>query len=90
MKNRLAILCLVISVLAIAYAAWLHVEFNRRLEESAYQALRTRERELIQEYWPRFGKMWKNMGLTLEDYPENPESIEELIQPFLDILEMVE
>ena len=90
MKNSLTLSSLAIGVLAslsisivaIVHSTWVHVDLDRRLEESAHRALRIRERELVQYYAPKFARMYEDI-----DIPDhNPETIEELLQPLIEAL----
>jgi hypothetical protein len=85
MKDRtLIFLSLFLSVLALAYAAWVHHQGSEAL---AGRALRQREAELVRHWTPRMQTVYRDMLGDPSRLPKNPTTLEELFDPLVSIIE---
>ena len=74
---------LVVALLAIAYAAWLH----SRVDVLAYEALRRRESELVRHWAPKMAPIYAEMLAGTTRATENPETLEELFEPLVSLID---
>lgn len=83
MKDRALIhLSLILSISALAYAAWVH----RHSEQMATQALRQREQELVTKFAPKVRSISLEMLGVQHDFAKKPTTLEELFLPFTTIV----
>jgi len=85
MKDRtLTIIALLLAVVAIGYAAWVH----SRVEALAYEAVRQREKELVRHWTPKMDLIYRDMlAGTRVRLPENPQTLQELFEPLFFLAE---
>lgn len=84
MNNRsLSLASLMVALLAIAYAAWLH----SRVEAMAYEALRRRESELVRHWAPKMEPIYAEMLAGTARTTGNPETLEELFEPLVSLID---
>jgi hypothetical protein len=81
MKDKALIyLSLIISIVALGYAAWVH----QHAAQLAEQALQNRERQFVQVLAPKVREAYKNLGMT--NVVGNPMTLDELVAPYLEMV----
>ena len=86
MKDRaLIFLSLIVSIAALAYAAWIH----HHAERMATQALRQRERELVTRFAPKVRTICLDMLGKTNVFATEPTTLDELVHPLATIMESV-
>lgn len=83
--HPLIYLSLGISLCSIGYAAWLHIN----AEKMAMNALRQRERELVEELAPKFGDIYRDMIPNRPPPVKKPTTFKELLEPLSHLMESV-
>jgi len=84
MKDRaLIFLSLFLSIAALLYAAWV----QRHAEAMAQQALKKRERELVQKIKPQIQRMYTGLGVT--NTVGNATTLDELFGPYLNVMNKI-
>jgi len=81
-----ALMSLALALSSLGYTAWLHRSFETRLEDATTEALRARERALIERLKPGLKKMNEDIGT---DWAADPATIEELFEPLLRIIRSI-
>ncbi len=74
---------LFISLCALGYAAWLHLN----AEKMAMNALRQRERELVEELAPKLGEIYRDMMPNKPVPTKKPTTLKELLEPLKYLME---
>jgi hypothetical protein len=83
MKDRtLVFFSLILSVVTLGYAAWIHQNAGR----AAKEALRLRELELVTAYAPKMMEIHAGMTGSPMATPYHPQTIEELLQPLCEVI----
>ena len=86
MKDRVLIyISLLVSILAITYAAWIH----EHAEQIAAEALRQREVVFVGRLAPKMRIVYSDMLGRTNIFVTEPRTIEELFQPVLSFLDTV-
>lgn len=83
--HPLIYLSLCISLCALGYAAWLHLNADRL----AMDALRQRERELVEELAPQFENIYRDMFPGKPLGTNRPTIVKELLAPLVLLMETV-
>jgi hypothetical protein len=86
--HPLTYLSLGISLCSIGYAAWLHVN-HLSADRLAMNALRQRERELVEKFAPRMEDVYRDMIPHRKPPNATPTTLEELIDPLIGLMESV-
>lgn len=84
--HPLVYLSLVISLCAVGYAAWLHLNAERL----AMNALRQRETEIVNEFAPKLEQVYRDMFPERKSVPKKPESFADLFWPYFLMSESVD
>jgi len=83
MKDRILIyLSLALSIVALAYAIWVH----RHAEQMTAEALHKRELEFVASYTPKMREVYSGMTGHTNVYASDPKSIEELFRPMVEMM----
>ena len=83
--HSISYLALCISLCALGYAAWLHLNAERL----AMNALRQRERELVEELAPQFEVIHRDMLPNKPLPTKKPTTFKELLEPLVILMETV-
>jgi hypothetical protein len=87
MKDRILIyVSLILSLTALAYAAWVH---HQGSEVLAMQALRRREAELVRHWAPNLNTAYRDMLPDYKAVATNATTLEELLAPLVKMMEQV-
>ena len=86
--HPLIYLSLGISLCALGYAAWLHLN-HLSADRLAMNALRQRERELVEKFAPRLQDIYRDMLPHRKPPTVTPTTLEELIEPLISLMESV-
>ena len=81
--RKLTKIALCLSVVSLCYAAWLH----QRTEYFAALALQKRETALVKHLTPKLMNPYRDMGVNENDWPKNPQTLEELFAPLLSVMD---
>ncbi|MCZ6690355.1 MAG: hypothetical protein O7H41_12185 [Planctomycetota bacterium] len=84
-KNALIMAALLVALSSLAYSAWLHSSLDGRVEAAVAASLNDRELELVRWLGSDLLSFYKEM--ELKDYPEDPQSLEELLTPLFELTE---
>ena len=76
--HPLIYLSLGISLCALGYAAWVHLNAERL----AMNALRQRETEIVDEFAPKLEQVYRDMFPERKSAPKKPESLADLLWPY--------
>ncbi len=79
---------LCVSLCALGYAAWLHMN-HLSADSLAMNALRQRERELVEKFAPRMEDVYRDMIPHRKPPSVTPTTLEELIEPLVHLMESV-
>ena len=85
--RRLTCLALCLSVASLGYAAWLH----HRTDYVAELALQKREAAFVSHMAPKLKDMYRDMGADMgvneNIWSKNPQTLEELFAPVIQIMD---
>jgi len=87
MNSRIiSFIALLVSVVSLGYAVWLHQNIN----SIAQTALRQREAELVHHWTPHMLELYRGLGIPENKLPKSPQTLEELVQPWVDTISKME
>ena len=99
MKDKIAIIAILISLVSLVYAARAHHEATKARQEleaatdaasdAAYATLQKREAELVRKIYPKWESIIVDMvgpGADFE-FKEKPKTFEDLIAPFVYLMD---
>src|SRR5262245_52073005 len=87
MKDRLlAVVALLLAAGALGHSLWL----KGHSEKAAEEALRTREKELVQAATPHFERAYVDMLGDFKRWEKKPETAEELFRPMIAIVKKMQ
>jgi hypothetical protein len=82
-EKKLTRLALCLSVAALGYTAWVH----HRTEHFAELALQQREKVFVSRLTSQLKKAYLDMGVKENSLSKNPQTLEELFKPLIEIMD---
>jgi hypothetical protein len=85
-ERHLIYVSLIFSVAAVIYASWIQMNATA----FAKKALRDREADIVRHYAPKVRNVYRDISSTTNTFPQNPETIEELLDPLFQIVDQLD
>ena len=86
MKDRMLLfLSLLLSVVALGYAGWVH----HRADQLAVAAIAKREREIVSHLAPRLREFYHGLSEKPEGFSSDPKTFEELLDPIVTTMDQL-
>jgi len=78
MRNRISVIALVLSIISLGYAGWLHYRMETALDR--------RERELVRRWAPQMHSVYADLMPGKNAMPADPQTLDELFAPLFHLI----